>query len=130
MKENIHPKTHPVIFRDTSNDEEFITTSTLTSDETKEVDGVEHYVIDIEITSASHPFFTGEQRFVDTEGRVDKFEAKMKKVEEKQQASKKRDEEEDDDDGDDENEKTKEEKSTEEELEELKEDMKEDSEDN
>lgn len=85
MAQDIHPETHPVIFRDTSNGEEFFTTSTLTSDETKEVDGTEYYVIDIEITSASHPFFTGEQRFVDTEGQVDKFKARMEKVEEKQQ---------------------------------------------
>lgn len=87
MQENTHPETHPVIFRDTSNDEEFKTQSTLTSEETKTVDGTEYYVINIEVSSASHPFYTGEQRFVDTEGQVDKFKAKMEKVEEKQEQS-------------------------------------------
>lgn len=85
MKQEIHPETHPVIFRDSSNGEEFITQSTLTSEETKTVDGTEYYVIDLEVTSASHPFYTGEQRFVDTEGQVDKFKAKMEKVEEEQE---------------------------------------------
>ncbi|MFB6181742.1 MAG: type B 50S ribosomal protein L31 [Candidatus Magasanikbacteria bacterium] len=85
MKENTHPETHPVIFRDVSNGEEFMTKSTLTSEETKTVDGTEYYVIDIEVSSASHPFYTGEQRFVDTEGQVDKFKAKMEKVKEKKE---------------------------------------------
>ncbi|MFB6226321.1 MAG: type B 50S ribosomal protein L31 [Candidatus Paceibacteria bacterium] len=95
MQENTHPETHPVIFRDTSNDEEFKTQSTLTSEETKTVDGTEYYVIDIEVSSASHPFYTGEQRFVDTEGQVDKFKAKMEKVEEKQQQEKQKTKEKD-----------------------------------
>jgi large subunit ribosomal protein L31 len=85
MKQEIHPETNPVIFRDSSNGEEFMTQSTLTSEETKKVDGTEYYVIDLEVTSASHPFYTGEQRFVDTEGQVDKFKAKMEKVEEEQE---------------------------------------------
>lgn len=81
MKSNTHPDVHPVVFVDTSCGAEFITRSTLKSDETRDIDGVSHYVLNIEISSASHPFFTGEERFVDTAGRVDKFKEKMDRVE-------------------------------------------------
>ncbi|PIR74989.1 MAG: hypothetical protein CO030_05395 [Candidatus Magasanikbacteria bacterium CG_4_9_14_0_2_um_filter_42_11] len=81
MKSDIHPSVHPVIFVDTSCGAEFITRSTLKSDDTRDIDGVSHYVINIEISSASHPFFTGEERFVDTAGRVDKFKEKLDRVE-------------------------------------------------
>ena len=120
MKEDIHPETHPVVFVDSSNDTEFVTTSTLTSDETKEIDGAEHYVIDIEITSASHPFFTGEKRFVDTEGRVDKFKKKMERVQNKKDESQKNKKKKDDDDETSEEE---EDQSTEKQLEEMKQGM-------
>ena len=53
-----------------------MTRSTLTSEEKREIDGVEHYVVKVEISSASHPFYTGKQRFVDTAGRIDKFRKK------------------------------------------------------
>ena len=82
MKRNIHPQTHPVIFVDESTGEEIISTSTMTSGETKEIDGVTYYVIRMDITALSHPYFTGEMRFVDTQGRVDKFMQKMKKAQE------------------------------------------------
>lgn len=80
MKKDIHPITNPVIFVDTSSGAEFITTSTLSSNETRDINGVSHHVINVEISSASHPFFTGEERFVDTAGRVDKFKEKMARV--------------------------------------------------
>lgn len=80
MKKNTHPTVHPVVFVDTSCGAEFITTSTLTSDEKRVIDGVEHFVINVEISSASHPFFTGQHRFVDTAGRVDKFKERLAKV--------------------------------------------------
>ena len=80
MKKDIHPKVHPVVFIDTSAGAEFITTSTLTSEKTREIDGVKHFEINIEISSASHPFFTGKQVFVDTARRVEKFQEKMGKV--------------------------------------------------
>ncbi len=82
MKQDIHPQTNPVVFVDTSSGVEFVTTSTLTSEETREIDGVKHFVIKIEISSASHPFYTGKQIFVDTARRVEKFQEKMAKVEE------------------------------------------------
>ncbi len=79
MKKDTHPKTHPVVFVDTSAGAEFFTTSTLTSEKTREKDGVTYYEIPIEISSASHPFFTGKQVFVDTARRVEKFKEKMEK---------------------------------------------------
>lgn len=80
MKKNTHPAVHPVVFVDTSCGAEFITASTLTSNEKRTIDGVEHFVLNIEISSASHPFFTGQHRFVDTAGRVDKFKERLAKV--------------------------------------------------
>ena len=80
MKKNIHPKSNPVVFLDSSSHTEFVTTSTLTSDKTRDIDGVAHFVIPIEISSASHPFFTGKQILVDTARRVEKFKEKMEKT--------------------------------------------------
>ncbi len=82
MKADIHPNIHPVIFVDTSTGTEFVTTSTLTSDEKKKVNGVDHFVIKVEISSASHPFYTGKRKLVDTAGRVDKFLERAKKAQE------------------------------------------------
>ena len=79
MKKDIHPESHPVVFVDTSCGAEFITTSTLTSEDTRDIDGVPHFVIKVEVSSASHPFFTGKMKLVDTAGRVDKFKNKYKK---------------------------------------------------
>lgn len=76
MKADIHPEYHPVVFVDVGSDFELVTRSTLTSEEKREIDGVEHYVVKVEISSASHPFYTGKQRFVDTAGRIDKFRKK------------------------------------------------------
>ncbi|PIF04082.1 MAG: 50S ribosomal protein L31 [Arcobacter sp.] len=76
MKKDIHPKVNPVVFVDVSTGKEFVTTSTVTSDKTKEIDGVTHFVINVEISSDSHPFFTGEQKIVDAAGRVEKFKAR------------------------------------------------------
>ena len=76
MKPDIHPAYHPVLYIDTAANEEWVSRSTQTSDETREIDGVEHYVIRLEISSYSHPFFTGQLRFVDTAGRIEKFNRK------------------------------------------------------
>ncbi len=73
MKPEIHPEYHPVVFVDLSSGYEFLTRSTMTSEERKTVDGVEAYVVRLDITADSHPFFTGEQRIVDTAGRVERF---------------------------------------------------------
>jgi len=74
MKADIHPAYHDVVFQDVSSDFSFLTRSTLTSKEKiKWEDGNEYPLIKVEISSASHPFFTGKQKIVDTSGRVDKF---------------------------------------------------------
>ena len=71
MKADIHPGYHPVVFVD--GEHEIITKSTLTSRETRTIDGVDHFVVKVDISAFSHPFFTGKQKLVDTEGRVDRF---------------------------------------------------------
>ena len=74
MKANIHPTNYrKVVFKDMSNEEIFITRSTINTKETIEVDGVTYPLVKLEITSSSHPFFTGKQKLVDTAGRIDKF---------------------------------------------------------
>ena len=74
MKKGIHPENYrPVVFKDMSNDEIFISRSTINARENIEIDGVTYPLIKLEITSASHPFYTGKQKLVDTAGRVDKF---------------------------------------------------------
>lgn len=73
MKHGIHPQYAPVAFRDKSGDLMFVSSSTLTSSETVEIDGVTYPVIDVEISTASHPFWTGKGRVLDAEGRVEKF---------------------------------------------------------
>ncbi|WFE21813.1 type B 50S ribosomal protein L31 [Solwaraspora sp. WMMD937] len=77
MKPDIHPKYDYVVFRDRSADFAFLTRSTATSQKTVEwTDGQTYPVVDVEISSASHPFWTGRQRLLDSAGRVEKFRAK------------------------------------------------------
>lgn len=74
MKQGIHPANYrEVVFKDMSNDEIFITRSTINAKEEIEIDGKKYPLVKLEITSSSHPFFTGKQKLVDTAGRVDKF---------------------------------------------------------
>tara|TARA_Y100001972_G_scaffold128906_2_gene192604 strand:- start:5430 stop:5741 length:312 start_codon:yes stop_codon:yes gene_type:complete len=80
MRKEIHPEYKEVVFLDTSSDFKFMTRSTMTSDETiKWEDGNEYPLIKIEVSSASHPFYTGKKLFVDTAGRVEKFNKKYRK---------------------------------------------------
>jgi large subunit ribosomal protein L31 len=80
MKQGIHPEYKEVVFFDTTSDFKFLTKSTMTSEETiKWEDGNEYPVVKIEVSSASHPFYTGKKIFVDTAGRVEKFNKKYKK---------------------------------------------------
>ncbi|MFF9145915.1 type B 50S ribosomal protein L31 [Streptomyces sp. NPDC014861] len=75
MKPGIHPAYEPVVFRDSASGTAFLTRSTLTSDKTVEwEDGRTYPVVDVEISSASHPFYTGTARVLDTAGRVEKFQ--------------------------------------------------------
>lgn len=71
MKTDIHPKTYPILFVDGTH--EWTGTSTMKTNETRDVDGVPHYVVNVEISAFSHPFYTGTKRLVDTAGRVEKF---------------------------------------------------------
>ncbi len=74
MKKGLHPENYrPVVFKDMSNEDVFITKSTIQAKETIEIDGVEYPLVKVEISSTSHPFFTGKAKLVDTAGRVDKF---------------------------------------------------------
>ena len=80
MKKGIHPEYREVVFYDTTSDYKFMTKSTMTSKETiKWEDGKEYPLIKIEVSSASHPFYTGKKIFVDTAGRVEKFNRRYKK---------------------------------------------------
>ncbi|MFF7022110.1 type B 50S ribosomal protein L31 [Streptomyces klenkii] len=75
MKPGIHPPYGPVVFRDRAAGFAFLTRSTATSEKTVEwEDGRTYPVIDVEISSASHPFYTGTARVLDTAGRVERFE--------------------------------------------------------
>ena len=78
MKKSLHPDNYRlVVFEDLNNGFRFLTRSTAAADEnTKWDDGSEYPLIKVHITSASHPFFTGEERILDIEGRVDKFKAR------------------------------------------------------
>lgn len=77
MKKDIHPTDYrPVVFQDLNDNSTFITRSTVTAEETITLDGVEYPLVKVHISSSSHPFFTGEERIVDVEGRVDKFKAR------------------------------------------------------
>ncbi|PKQ26458.1 MAG: 50S ribosomal protein L31 [Actinobacteria bacterium HGW-Actinobacteria-4] len=74
MKKDIHPAYAPVVFRDKSADFAFLTRSTMTSTKTIEwEDGETYPVVDVDISSASHPFYTGQAKVIDTAGRVERF---------------------------------------------------------
>jgi large subunit ribosomal protein L31 len=77
MKSNLHPNYHPVVFVDMTTGARVVTRSTKTSDRVENIDGVDHFVVTVGITSDSHPFFTGQKQFVDTEGRIDKFQKRF-----------------------------------------------------
>ena len=81
-KTELHPKDYRlVVFADEAAKFSFLTRSTAKSDETiKWEDGQEYPLVKVQISSASHPFFTGEERIIDTEGRVDRFKSRAKKA--------------------------------------------------
>lgn len=77
MKKDIHPQNYrPVVFQDLNNGDTFITRSTVAAEDKITIDGAEYPLVKIHISRTSHPFFTGEERIVDIEGRVDKFKAR------------------------------------------------------
>ena len=79
MKKETHPEMHPVIFRDSEAKADFIGSSTATSEDKEVIDGIEYFVIPVEISSASHPFYTGEENIIDSAGRVEKFKTRAGK---------------------------------------------------
>ena len=89
MKKDIHPKNYRlVVFKDMSNDVTFLSRSTINTKETiKWEDGNEYPLVKLEISSASHPFYTGKMKLVDSAGRVDKFNNKYKKFFEKKETT-------------------------------------------
>ncbi len=85
MKADIHPDYRPVVFQDTSSGDTFLTRSTIETSETIEwEDGTTYPLAKVEISSASHPFFTGTMKIVDTAGRVERFERRYGKRRKKQ----------------------------------------------
>lgn len=88
MKKDLHPTTYrPVVFQDDAAGFAFLTQSTAnTSDTIVWEDGKTYPLVKLFISSASHPFFTGEEKIIDTEGRVDRFEARRKAAEERRKA--------------------------------------------
>ncbi|WP_226390093.1 type B 50S ribosomal protein L31 [Penaeicola halotolerans] len=80
MKKDIHPEYREVVFLDTSSEYKFLTRSTMSTNETIEwEDGKTYPLIKIEVSSASHPFYTGKKMLLDTAGRVEKFNRRYKK---------------------------------------------------
>jgi len=79
VKQDIHPAYHPVCFVDVSTGKRFLTKSTTRSPKKEVIDGVEHFVIVTDVTSDSHPAYTGEKRLVDSAGRVEKFKNKFRR---------------------------------------------------
>lgn len=80
MKPELHPEYREVVFQDMTSDFKFLTRSTLGSKETvKWEDGNEYPLIKVDISSASHPFYTGQNKIVDTSGRIDKFKKRYAK---------------------------------------------------
>ena len=78
MKQGIHPDYHPVVFMDTTTGFKFLSGSTKTSSETVVwEDGNEYPIVEVEISSESHPFYTGKQRIMDSAGRVERFNARF-----------------------------------------------------
>ncbi len=78
MKDGIHPQYQEVVFVDSSTGTKYLTRSTIRTDKTIEHEGRKLPLVTVDISAASHPFFTGKQKFIDTAGRVEKFQKKYK----------------------------------------------------
>jgi large subunit ribosomal protein L31 len=80
MKKGIHPDNYRMVaFKDMSNEHVFLSKSTVNTRETIDIDGTEYPLVKLEISSTSHPFYTGKMKLVDTAGRVDKFMSRYQK---------------------------------------------------
>jgi len=88
MKKNAHPKYQEVLFVDSSTGHKFVTRSTLQPTQTAKHEGKEYPVYPLSVSSYSHPFFTGSNKFVDSEGRVDKFKKRYTAAQQSKQGNK------------------------------------------
>ncbi len=77
MKDGIHPEYREVLFVDVSSDHRILTRSTIQTDLTETYEGKEYPMVKLDISSASHPFYTGKTKILDTEGRIEKFQKKF-----------------------------------------------------
>jgi large subunit ribosomal protein L31 len=90
MKKELHPKTYrDVVFQDLNNGTTYLTRSTVAAEDKITLDGKEYPLVKVHISSSSHPFFTGEERILDIEGRVDKFKARQEAAKARSEALKK-----------------------------------------
>src|SRR3989344_4901394 len=90
MKKDLHPTNYrPVVFQDLNDGTTFLTKSTVATEETIKLDGVEYPLVKVHISSASHPFFTGQEKLVDIEGREDKSKARQEAAKARSEAMKK-----------------------------------------
>jgi large subunit ribosomal protein L31 len=90
MKKDLHPSNYrPVVFQDLNTNDTFLTRSVVATEETIKLDGVEYPLVKVHISSASHPFFTGQEKMIDIEGRVDKFKARQEAANARSDAMKK-----------------------------------------
>jgi len=79
VRKDIHPDYHNVLFVDSATGQEWVTRSTMTSSETREVDGEQLPVVKLEVSSLSHPFWTGKMRELDADGKIDRFRRRYAK---------------------------------------------------
>lgn len=90
MKKDLHPANYrPVVFQDLNDNTTFLTKSTVATEETIKLNGKEYPLVKVHISSASHPFYTGQEKLLDTEGRVDKFKARQEAAKARAEAMKK-----------------------------------------
>jgi large subunit ribosomal protein L31 len=91
MKKDLHPNNYrPVVFQDLNDGTTFLTKSTVATEETITLDGATYPLVKVHISSSSHPFFTGQEKLVDVEGRVDKFKARQEAAKARAEALKKK----------------------------------------
>jgi large subunit ribosomal protein L31 len=91
MKKELHPNNYrTVVFQDLNDGTTFVTRSTVATEETIALDGNDYPLVKVHISSASHPFFTGQEKLVDIEGRVDKFKARAEAAKARSEAMKKK----------------------------------------
>lgn len=91
MKKEIHPDNYrPVVFKDVSNGEMFLVYSSIETEATAQYEGKEYPLYEVEVSSSSHPFYTGDQRIMDTAGRAERFRARVAKAAAKVSGSKKK----------------------------------------